>query len=147
MAGKVVFNSRAEIIGPPSLIPRPVGTTVSVSGFLEALPVRLQEWRRREKAIFAKTIALIQSYVLAVPSVRFRCANDNVVLISSSGSGNPKNSIAETFGRDLNGRPVQQISINSPISALLYFGELTKKQATDRQYVFFKKRPCDMPKV
>lgn len=126
------------------------GTTVRVVGLLRNLPVRLSEWKRNSKRHFSHCLWLLQSYILAVPMVRFRCTNvsgnSSQTLFVSSGTGNVSKSYAEAFKGELRQKLVEACGEATRFSWKLYYC-LSARKSTDRQFCFINQRPCDLPKV
>lgn len=70
----------------------PVGTTVRINGFLNAIPVRRQTALKTSSKSLIKIKKLLQAYALARPSVRFalkvlKAKNDNANWIYAPKSG------------------------------------------------------------
>lgn len=126
------------------------GTTVRIRGLLQNLPVRLAEWKRNSKRHFSHCVWLLQSYILAVTDVRFRCTNVSTTttqtLFVSSGSGDTSKSYAEAFKGELKQKLLDVAVETARFGGKLYYC-LSGRKSNDRQFCFMNQRPCDLPKV
>uniref|UniRef100_A0AAR2JSQ1 Mismatch repair endonuclease PMS2 n=1 Tax=Pygocentrus nattereri TaxID=42514 RepID=A0AAR2JSQ1_PYGNA len=153
--------------------PRQQGTTVSLQQLFSTLPVRHKEFQRNIKKEYSKMVHVLQSYCIISTAVRITCTNQigqgkrNTVLCTS-GSHSMRDNIGALFGpKQLQSLiPFQQISPTDNIKEDygLSGAELPKdlftisgyvsqadhgvgRSATDRQFFFINKRPCDPSKV
>uniref|UniRef100_UPI00358DE58D mismatch repair endonuclease PMS2 n=1 Tax=Myxine glutinosa TaxID=7769 RepID=UPI00358DE58D len=152
---------------------RPPGTTVLLQGLFSTLPVRHKEFLRNIKKEFGKAVLVLQAYALAVPSVRLSCTNQcgqgrRTTVLSTSGTQDLRNTIANIFGAKqlqslLSFEPAvpgpencQEFSTHPGTlseTSLQISGFISKcehgsgRSATDRQFLFVNRRPCDLPKV
>ncbi|XP_066519874.1 mismatch repair endonuclease PMS2 isoform X2 [Hoplias malabaricus] len=153
--------------------PRQQGTTVSLQQLFSTLPVRHKEFQRNIKKEFSKMIHVLQSYCIISTGVRITCTNQigqgkRSTLFCTSGSHSMRDNIGALFGpKQLQSViPFQQISPTDNIKEDygLTGTELPKdlftisgfvsqadhgvgRSATDRQFFFINKRPCDPSKV
>ncbi|KAG7325215.1 hypothetical protein KOW79_011531 [Hemibagrus wyckioides] len=153
--------------------PRQQGTTISLQQLFSTLPVRHKEFQRNIKKEFSKMVHVLQSYCIISTGVRITCTNQlgqgkrNTVMCTS-GSQSMRDNIGALFGpKQLQSLlPFQQTSPNEGIKEDygLTGEELPKdlfkisgyvsqadhgvgRSATDRQFFFINKRPCDPSKV
>lgn len=147
IGARLTVNNGRETV---SKVACPKGTSVRLAGLLCGLPVRLAEWRRNAKRHFSRALWLIQSYALAVPSVRIRCTNTTgksaQTLFASSGSNDVSRTFAETFSGELEGN-FQRIEVSEDRFQADFFFYPAARRAADRQFIFLNERPCDIPKV
>ncbi|XP_072522856.1 mismatch repair endonuclease PMS2 [Salminus brasiliensis] len=153
--------------------PRQQGTTVSLQQLFSTLPVRHKEFQRNIKKEYSKMIHVLQSYCIVSTGVRITCTNQigqgkRSTVLCTSGSHNMRDNIGALFGpKQLQSLiPFQQISPTDNIKEDygLNGAELPKdlftisgyvsqadhgvgRSATDRQFFFINKRPCDPSKV
>uniref|UniRef100_A0AAR2JYQ6 Mismatch repair endonuclease PMS2 n=1 Tax=Pygocentrus nattereri TaxID=42514 RepID=A0AAR2JYQ6_PYGNA len=145
--------------------PRQQGTTVSLQQLFSTLPVRHKEFQRNIKKEYSKMVHVLQSYCIISTAVRITCTNQigqgkrNTVLCTS-GSHSMRDNIGALFGpKQLQSLiPFQQISPTDNIKEDYGLTGLFSKydlsadhgvgrSATDRQFFFINKRPCDPSKV
>uniref|UniRef100_A0A8B9HPB9 Mismatch repair endonuclease PMS2 n=1 Tax=Astyanax mexicanus TaxID=7994 RepID=A0A8B9HPB9_ASTMX len=153
--------------------PRQQGTTVSLQQLFSTLPVRHKEFQRNIKKEYSKMIHVLQSYCIISTGVRITCTNQigqgkrNTVLCTS-GSQSMRDNIGALFGpKQLQSLiPFQQISptdnikedyglngADLPKDLFTISGYVSQadhgvgRSATDRQFFFINKRPCDPSKV
>ena len=90
------FNDQGQII-PESIVPTPrsVGTTVSVYGLMESLPVRRVDMVKRIKAQNMKLIKLMQGYAILCSGVQFTVTDVG----SSTATNNNNNSSSKNNAR------------------------------------------------
>ncbi|KAI8855282.1 hypothetical protein BC829DRAFT_4331 [Chytridium lagenaria] len=143
---------------------REKGTTVSIKGLFETLPVRHREFKKNIKKEFRKCIEVLQAYALISEGVRIHVSNqsskgDKVKHISTSGSATLKENFSSIFGvKSL--QPLMEFNFNLDFdedddisSSIQGQGLISKpmsncgKSTSERQYIFVNKRPCDMPKL
>uniref|UniRef100_A0A8B9HUK6 Mismatch repair endonuclease PMS2 n=1 Tax=Astyanax mexicanus TaxID=7994 RepID=A0A8B9HUK6_ASTMX len=157
--------------------PRQQGTTVSLQQLFSTLPVRHKEFQRNIKKEYSKMIHVLQSYCIISTGVRITCTNQigqgkrNTVLCTS-GSQSMRDNIGALFGpKQLQSLiPFQQISptdnikedyglngADLPKDLFTLYSRISGyvsqadhgvgRSATDRQFFFINKRPCDPSKV
>uniref|UniRef100_A0A8C4QGI1 Mismatch repair endonuclease PMS2 n=1 Tax=Eptatretus burgeri TaxID=7764 RepID=A0A8C4QGI1_EPTBU len=152
---------------------RPPGTTVLLQGLFSTLPVRQKEFLRNIKKEFGKAVLVLQAYALAMPGVRLSCTNQcgqgrRTTVLSTSGTQDLRNTIANIFGpKQLQSLLSFEQTVPSPENCqefsthpgtqseqtLQISGFISKcehgsgRSATDRQFLFVNRRPCDLPKV
>ncbi|XP_077358133.1 mismatch repair endonuclease PMS2-like isoform X1 [Festucalex cinctus] len=169
---KLVFDHKGHLLQRLPH-PRQQGTTVILQQLFLTLPVRHKEFQRNIKKEFTKMVHVLQSYCIISTGVRITCSNQNGqgkrnTVVSTSGSQNMRDNIGAIFGpKQLqNLLPFQHVPPNEKV--LEEYGlenaELPKKlfsitgfvsqadhgvgrSATDRQFFFINKRPCDPQKV
>uniref|UniRef100_A0A8B9HNC9 Mismatch repair endonuclease PMS2 n=1 Tax=Astyanax mexicanus TaxID=7994 RepID=A0A8B9HNC9_ASTMX len=140
--------------------PRQQGTTVSLQQLFSTLPVRHKEFQRNIKKEYSKMIHVLQSYCIISTGVRITCTNQigqgkrNTVLCTS-GSQSMRDNIGALFGPKqvriswssrLN--TATMVSLYSRISGYVSQADHgVGRSATDRQFFFINKRPCDPSKV
>lgn len=81
---------------------RPVGTTVTVEGLFQPLPVRRREFERTAKRQYARTLTTLQAYALMALNVRLTVVHivggRRTVVLSSTAPKDLRESIACVFG-------------------------------------------------
>ncbi|RXN04558.1 mismatch repair endonuclease PMS2 [Labeo rohita] len=143
--------------------PRQHGTTVTLQKLFSTLPVRHKEFQRNIK----------KSYCIISTGVRITCTNQmgqgkRSTVLCTSGSNSMRDNIGAVFGpKQLQSLiPFQQISPNESIKEdyglsgvdvpkdfFIIDGFVSQadhgvgRSATDRQFFFINKRPCDPVKV
>ncbi|XP_051925592.1 mismatch repair endonuclease PMS2 [Hippocampus zosterae] len=169
---KLVFDHKGNLVQRLPH-PRQQGTTVSLQQLFLTLPVRHKEFQRNIKKEFTKMVHVLQSYCIISTGVRLTCSNQNGqgkrnTVVSTSGSHNMRDNIGAIFGpKQLqNLLPFQHVPPNEKVLEEygLQNAELPQKlfnitgfvsqaehgvgrSATDRQFFFINKRPCDPQKV
>ncbi|XP_043110216.1 mismatch repair endonuclease PMS2 [Puntigrus tetrazona] len=153
--------------------PRQHGTTVTLQKLFSTLPVRHKEFQRNIKKEYSKMIFVLQSYCIISTGVRITCTNQmgqgkRTTVLCTSGSNSMRDNIGAVFGpKQLQSLiPFQQISPNEstkedyglsgvdvPKDLFSIDGFVSQadhgvgRSATDRQFFFINKRPCDPVKV
>ncbi|XP_050980374.1 mismatch repair endonuclease PMS2 [Labeo rohita] len=153
--------------------PRQHGTTVTLQKLFSTLPVRHKEFQRNIKKEYSKMIFVLQSYCIISTGVRITCTNQmgqgkRSTVLCTSGSNSMRDNIGAVFGpKQLQSLiPFQQISPNESIKEdyglsgvdvpkdfFIIDGFVSQadhgvgRSATDRQFFFINKRPCDPVKV
>nr|XP_057918422.1 mismatch repair endonuclease PMS2 [Doryrhamphus excisus] len=169
---KLVFDHRGHLVQRLPH-PRQRGTTVSLQQLFVTLPVRHKEFQRNIKKEFTKMVHVLQSYCIISTGVRITCSNQSGqgkrnTVVSTSGSQNMRDNIGAIFGpKQLqNLLTFHQVSPSENIMEEYGLKEAdpTKRifsitglvsqadhgvgrSATDRQFFFINKRPCDPHKV
>uniref|UniRef100_A0A671MUC9 Mismatch repair endonuclease PMS2 n=1 Tax=Sinocyclocheilus anshuiensis TaxID=1608454 RepID=A0A671MUC9_9TELE len=149
--------------------PRQHGTTVTLQKLFSTLPVRHKEFQRNIKKEYSKMIFVLQSYCIISTGVRITCANQTgqgkrTTVLCTSESNSMRDNIGAVFGpKQLQSLiPFQQISPGESIKEDYGLGEVdvpkdlfvidgfvsqadhgVGRSATDRQFFFINKRPCD----
>ncbi|KAA0725311.1 Mismatch repair endonuclease PMS2 [Triplophysa tibetana] len=153
--------------------PRQHGTTVTLQKLFSTLPVRHKEFQRNIKKEFAKMVFVLQSYCIISTGVRITCTNQigqgkRTTVLCTSGSNSMRDNIGAVFGpKQLQSLiPFAQISpsdsikedyglsgVDVPENLFIIEGFVSQsdhgvgRSATDRQFFFINKRPCDPVKV
>ncbi|XP_052467088.1 mismatch repair endonuclease PMS2 [Carassius gibelio] len=153
--------------------PRQHGTTVILQKLFSTLPVRHKEFQRNIKKEYSKMIFILQSYCIISTGVRITCTNQTgqgkrTTVLCTSGSNSMRDNIGAVFGpKQLQSLiPFQQISPGESIKEDYGLGEVdvpkdlfvidgfvsqadhgVGRSATDRQFFFINKRPCDPVKA
>uniref|UniRef100_A0A671MYC9 Mismatch repair endonuclease PMS2 n=1 Tax=Sinocyclocheilus anshuiensis TaxID=1608454 RepID=A0A671MYC9_9TELE len=153
--------------------PRQHGTTVTLQKLFSTLPVRHKEFQRNIKKEYSKMIFVLQSYCIISTGVRITCANQTgqgkrTTVLCTSESNSMRDNIGAVFGpKQLQSLiPFQQISPGESIKEDYGLGEVdvpkdlfvidgfvsqadhgVGRSATDRQFFFINKRPCDPVKA
>jgi DNA mismatch repair protein PMS2 len=147
------------------------GTTASVQGIFNRLPVRRRELEKNIKREYGKVLNLLHAYACISTGVRFSVRNTvgktrNVVVFSTNGNKTTKENIANVYGAktlsalipldlELEFEPstatkrvgddqVSKIQVRGHISRPV-FGE--GRQTPDRQMFFVNTRPCGLPQI
>ncbi|XP_076856361.1 mismatch repair endonuclease PMS2 [Brachyhypopomus gauderio] len=153
--------------------PRQQGTTVTLQNLFSTLPVRHKEFQRNIKKEYSKMIHVLQSYCIISTGVRITCTNQigqgkRSTVLCTGGSPSVRDNIGALFGpKQLQSLiPFRQISptdiikedygLNGaelPQDLFTISGYVSQadhgvgRSATDRQFFFINKRPCDPSKV
>ncbi|XP_056325160.1 mismatch repair endonuclease PMS2 [Danio aesculapii] len=153
--------------------PRQHGTTVTLQKLFSTLPVRHKEFQRNIKKEYSKMIFVLQSYCIISTGVRITCSNQigqgkRSTVLCTSGSNSIRDNIGAVFGpKQLQSLiPFRQISPNDSVKDDYGLGGVdvpkdlfnidgfvsqgdhgVGRSATDRQFFFINKRPCDPVKV
>ncbi|XP_077481717.1 mismatch repair endonuclease PMS2 [Stigmatopora argus] len=169
---KLVFDRGGHLVERQPQA-RQQGTTVSLQQLFLTLPVRHGEFQRNIKKEFTKMVHVLHSYCLIATGVRITCSNQNGqgkrnTIVDTSGAQNMRNNIASIFGSKQlqNLLAFQHVPPDEKILEEygLVKAELPEKlfsisgfvsqadhsvgrSATDRQFFFINKRPCDTQKV
>ncbi|KAM6951061.1 mismatch repair endonuclease PMS2, partial [Aplochiton taeniatus] len=169
---KLVFDHNGTLVQRTPQ-PRQPGTTVTLQQLFATLPVRHKEFQRNIKKEYAKMIHILQSYCIISAGVRITCSNQTgqgkrSPILSTSGSQTMRDSIGAIFGpKQLPSLlPFKQVSPTEnikedyglsgaelPQDLFTITGFISRgdhgvgRSATDRQFFFINKRPCDPTKV
>uniref|UniRef100_A0A672PBZ8 Mismatch repair endonuclease PMS2 n=1 Tax=Sinocyclocheilus grahami TaxID=75366 RepID=A0A672PBZ8_SINGR len=153
--------------------PRQHGTTVTLQKLFSTLPVRHKEFQRNIKKEYSKMIFVLQSYCIISTGVRITCANQTgqgkrTTVLCTSESNSMRDNIGAVFGpKQLQSLiPFQQMSpgdsikedyglreVDVPKDLFVIDGFVSQadhgvgRSATDRQFFFINKRPCDPVKA
>ncbi|GAB6027269.1 Mismatch repair endonuclease pms2 [Chamberlinius hualienensis] len=155
-----------------SVVPRQMGTTVSVKNLFSSLPVRHKEFIKNIKKEFSKMLQCLYGYCLIADNVKIVCSNKTQksknILISSEQNVGTKERISSIFGikqtknlmeirtcapsdeilEEFNLKDIyiesNQVDICGFISSSMHG---SGRSSADRQFYFINKRPCDLPKV
>ncbi|KAJ9499124.1 ATP-binding mismatch repair protein [Exophiala xenobiotica] len=147
------------------------GTTVTVEGLFESLPVRRKELTKNVKREYGKVLGLLQAYACICVNVKFTVKNampkaKSMTVFSTQANASTRENIANVYGAktlaalipiDLNldfqptltqlGRKDKsnsEIHVRGHISKPV-FGE--GRQTPDRQMFFVNGRPCGLPQI
>ena len=147
------------------------GTTASVEGLFEQLPVRQKELAKNIKREYGKVLGLLHAYACISTGVKLTVKNimakgKNNTVFSTNSNAMTKENIANVYGaktisalvpldldfefqppatqRRLDETELSKISIRGHISRPVY-GE--GRQTPDRQMFFVNARPCGLPQV
>ncbi|KAB5555454.1 hypothetical protein PHYPO_G00034430 [Pangasianodon hypophthalmus] len=169
---RLVFDHNGRLV-QRAPHPRQQGTTVSLQQLFSTLPVRHKEFQRNIKKEFSKMVHVLQSYCIISTGVRITCTNQlgqgkRNTVVCTSGSHSMRDNIGALFGpKQLQSLlPFQQISPSEnvkedygltgeelPTDLFTISGYVSQadhgvgRSATDRQFFFVNKRPCDPSKV
>ena len=78
----------------------PPGTNIRVSGLFENLPAR-KKFLRTPGTESGRVQDLVMRYALAFPSVRFQLTSEGRRLLSTPGSGNPRETCLAVYGKEV----------------------------------------------
>lgn len=147
------------------------GTTASVEGLFEQLPVRRKELAKNIKREYGKVLGLLHAYACISVNVKFTVKNSmpkgkSVTVFATNSNATTKENIANVYGAktlsalvplDLNielqpsatqkggsGDDLSKIFVHGHISRPVY-GE--GRQTPDRQMFFVNSRPCGTPQI
>ena len=158
VAARLTYDRRGGIVSRET-VARAVGTTVSLRGIFEPLPVRHKEFTRNLKREYGKLLTLLQAYALVSSGVRIICSNQSggkhaarATVIHTQGNGSVRQNVATVFG-------AKTIQAMVPVDAELeggvgcrLVGFVSKaasgcgRGAGDRQFFFVNGRPVDLPR-
>jgi DNA mismatch repair protein PMS2 len=147
------------------------GTTATVEGLFESLPVRRKELAKNIKREYGKVIGLLHAYACVCTSVRFAVKNampkgNTMTVFATKSNATTRENIANVYGAktlqalvaldlDFDFQPTltqlsrsdantTHIKVNGHISRPVW-GE--GRQTPDRQMFFVNGRPCGLPQV
>ena len=147
------------------------GTTASVEGLFEQLPVRRKELTKNIKREYGKVVGLLHAYACISTGVKLTVKNampkgKNATVFATNGNATTKENIANVYGAktllalvpldlDFEFQPpgtqkkvddtvLSKISVRGHISRPVY-GE--GRQTPDRQMFFVNARPCGLPQI
>jgi DNA mismatch repair protein PMS2 len=147
------------------------GTTASVEGLFEQLPVRRKELAKNIKREYGKVLGLLHAYACISTGVKLTVKNaipksKTVTVFATNSNATTKDNIANVYGaktlsalvpldldfefqpsvtqRGFENTMLSKISIRGHISRPVY-GE--GRQTPDRQMFFVNARPCGLPQV
>ncbi|XP_056017837.1 mismatch repair endonuclease PMS2-like isoform X2 [Ostrea edulis] len=153
--------------------PRQSGTTVLLQNLFSTLPVRHKEFQRNVKKEFNKMVQVLNYYCIISTGVRITCTNQpkkgsRSTVVSSNGNKSLRENITDVFGPKQMQSLSEFVKYNPSEDVLEEFNLKTTKDitdcfslegyvskcqhglgrsATDRQFVFINKRPCDSSKI
>ncbi|KAK0396681.1 hypothetical protein QR680_001810 [Steinernema hermaphroditum] len=168
------FNHKGDIISRKS-VPRQYGTSIIAHNLFETFPVRRQEFERHARREFCKLMAVVQSFALSRPDVRFICTSTvgtkrTESLATPGFNASLGDVIKALFGAKAEKADVLKIIHTPPnenISALYNATEQDKsfysqlriegfvsscehgsgRNNPDRQFVYVNKRPVEYSKI
>lgn len=147
------------------------GTTATVEGLFESLPVRRKELAKNIKREYGKVVGLLHAYACVCTGVRFVVKNampkgNSMTVFATKSNATTRENIANVYGAktlqalvgldlDFDFRPTltqmsrsdvnsTHIKVNGHISRPIW-GE--GRQTPDRQMFFVNGRPCGLPQV
>ncbi|XP_023569318.1 mismatch repair endonuclease PMS2 [Octodon degus] len=169
---RLVFDHNGKIV-QKTPCPRPKGTTVSVQQLFYTLPVRHKEFQRNIKKEYSRMVQVLHAYCIISAGVRVSCTNQlgqgkRQPVVCTSGSTSLKENIGSVFGqKQLHSLiPFVQLppsdsvceefglSCSDALHSLFHISGFISagmhgvgRSATDRQFFFINRRPCDPAKV
>ncbi|VDN57583.1 unnamed protein product [Dracunculus medinensis] len=171
---KLVFDGNLKFIFCGQFFFK-IGTTVIINNLFETLPVRRKELERSGKKEFTKLLYAIQSFALCRNDVRFLVNNDNngkhfQILVTPGEKASITDVMISMFGVRVNKSSLLEIVRRVPDESIFSLYGVSEKQchtidiikihgfisscmhgqgrsSTDRQFVYFNKRPVDYPKL
>lgn len=165
IGSQVAFNNDGSIKSQ-IILPRQVGTTVTISNLFHCLPVRRKELITHQQREYRKLISVIESYCIGIIGVRISCSNQvnkKKMDVCRSIGHSLQSNLRDIFGfkevekyieleqfdvetlSDDDGEKVigeNSIKISGFISNLE-----SGRSHGDRQYFYVNHRPCDLPKL
>ncbi|KAJ4542976.1 ATP-binding mismatch repair protein [Exophiala dermatitidis] len=147
------------------------GTTVTVEGIFESLPVRRKELAKNIKREYGKVLGLLQAYACVSVHVKFTVKNTmpkgkSVTVFSTKSNATTRENIANVYGAktlaalapldlELDFRPTltQLVHKDKARSKIHVRGHISKpvfgegRQTPDRQMFFVNGRPCGLPQI
>ncbi|KAI9244490.1 hypothetical protein BDA99DRAFT_296596 [Phascolomyces articulosus] len=168
---KLVYDAEGHLVSQTP-IARAMGTTIQLSKFFHALPVRQQEFKRNIKREYGKALAIIQAYGIIAKNTKITAMNQlsrgaTTRSIATSGNKAVRENISNIFGvKTLSQIMLFQVdlrtalnqdnhhgnNIESEIQPIIH-GFISKpefgygRSSGDRQYFFINGRPCVLPKL
>ncbi|KAJ3275574.1 ATP-binding mismatch repair protein [Terramyces sp. JEL0728] len=139
------------------------GTTIQIDNLFLRYPVRYQEYKRNFKKELQKCIAMLYSYCICVPHVRFSCTSTKKEF--ETGGKGIKSVLDDLFGSkfciglidfkssilESPTAEVETLELHEPKKVISFHGYISgpkKGRAdTDRQYVFVNNKPMVFPKL
>ncbi|KAM4820672.1 mismatch repair endonuclease PMS2 [Thomomys bottae] len=169
---RLVFDHNGKIV-QKTPHPRPQGTTVSLQHLFYTLPVRHKEFQRNIKKEYAKMVQVLQAYCIISAGVRVSCTNQlgqgkRQPVVCTSGSSSIKENIGSVFGQKQLQSLLPFVQLPPSASVCEEYGLSCSetlcnlfsisgfisccthgvgRSATDRQFFFINRRPCDPGKV
>ncbi|KAM5228479.1 mismatch repair endonuclease PMS2 [Ctenodactylus gundi] len=169
---RLVFDHNGKIV-QKTPCPRPRGTTVSVQQLFYTLPVRHKEFQRNIKKEYARMVQVLHAYCIISAGVRVSCTNQlgqgkRQPVVCTSGSASVKENISSVFGQKQvqsllpftqlppSDSVCEEYGLRGPdlLPGLFHISGFISRcahgvgrSATDRQFFFINRRPCDPAKV
>lgn len=147
------------------------GTTVTVEGLFESLPVRRKELTKNIKREYGKVLGLLQAYACICVNVKFTVKNTmpkakSMTVFSTKANASTRENIANVYGAktlaalipidlDLDFQPtLTQLARKDKSNGKIHVrGHISKpvfgegRQTPDRQMFFVNGRPCGLPQI
>lgn len=147
------------------------GTTVTVEGLFESLPVRRKELAKNIKREYGKVLGLLQAYACICVNVKFTVKNTmakgkSMTVFSTKANATTRENIANVYGAktlaalvpldlELEFRPTltQMAQKDKTHSRMQVKGHISKpvfgegRPTPDRQMFFVNGRPCGLPQI
>ncbi|KAL2431064.1 DNA mismatch repair protein PMS1 [Exophiala dermatitidis] len=147
------------------------GTTVTVEGIFESLPVRRKELAKNIKREYGKVLGLLQAYACISVNVKFTVKNTmpkgkSMTVFSTKSNATTRENIANVYGAktlaalvpldlELDFRPTltQMVQKDKARSKIHVKGHISRpvfgegRQTPDRQMFFVNGRPCGLPQI
>ncbi|KAK6085755.1 DNA mismatch repair protein MutL [Seiridium cupressi] len=169
---RLEFETSGKLRGT-SVVAAQKGTTVSVEGLFNNLPVRRRELERNIKREWNKVISLLNQYACILTGVKFSVSQQpnkgkKIVLFSTKGNPTTRDNIINVFGAktltvliplelelelEPTGTPGQRWSKqeDASVKEVTIRGHVSRpahgegRQTPDRQMFFVNGRPCGLP--
>lgn len=151
---------------------RDQGTSVTIEGLFQPMPVRHVELKKNLKREYAKALGLIQSYALVQADVRISVSNSiksrRLNVFATSGRGEMKDNIVSIYGAKqmskldpvevtMSSDELEDYSSQKPFFSISMKGFTSRgssnpgvgngRSSSDRQHYSVNSRPVDMPLV
>ena len=147
------------------------GTTASVEGIFEQLPVRRKELTKNIKREYGKAIGLLHAYACVSTGVKLTVKNTmakgkNTTVFSTNSNATTKENIANVYGAktlsalvpldldfDFQPSATQRRGDEIELNKIVIRGHISRpvygegRQTPDRQMFFVNARPCGLPQI
>ncbi|KAJ3091439.1 hypothetical protein HK102_000561 [Quaeritorhiza haematococci] len=146
---KLEYDSHGKLV-QKSPLAREQGTTVMLTNFFEALPVRFREFKKNIKREYSKCLELIQAYALICDGVKISCSNQTgkgSTAVATHANQNIKDNISNVFGAKILPQLMEvKFEFSDPSSEEHTPIAGAGRGGSDRQFYYINKRPCTLPK-
>ena len=152
---KLTYDRTGALVARESCA-REVGTTVTLTGLFESLPVRHKDFHRNKTREFQRLVRKLQQYAVVNNAARFVCSNATArarsSVLATSGTGRMLDAVTSIYGakhRDM----LQPVAFDDAHACVRVAGLISKAlqgcglSSGDRQMLFLNTRPVDVPKL
>lgn len=154
MATRLVYDANGEVQSSRRL-PRPIGTTVELSGLFKSLPVRHRALSRNIKREFARLVHVVSAYCLISPQVRLTCTNTvcgkRSVVVQTHGKGSLLDCITDVYGQAVDSSLMEiRCCSHAHFQLAGYISSCAHgkgRSTSDRQFFYANGRPWDTAKL
>ncbi len=112
------------------------GTIITVSNIFYNTPARLK-FLKSPQTEATNTVNLVEKFALSNPQIKFTLINNDLTLISTSGSNNLLKAIHEIYGLNVSSKMIEINSSNDDYEVTGYIGKPELQRSNSNQMIIF----------